>query len=143
MGDELAPSHHIYRYVGGGSIDGDFIDPAAFRRKMKAGVLEAGVSVNWAEYFQATSPAEAVQLLRKLLLAKNFGLGATAQFALLNVAKAKELAAKYADVSIVLDEQPDDPSHSLITGYAEALNDQVAEQLQKAIIDTFPAKAPT
>jgi hypothetical protein len=39
---------------------------------------------------------------------------------------------------IVLDEKPDDPSHSLIKDYDEALNDQVAEELQKVIIAAYP-----
>ena len=76
---DLDPSHHIFRYVGGGSIDGDFIDPAAFRRKVKDGKLEEGLSVNWVEYFQK-----------------------------------------------VLDEQHDDPSHSLIKDYDEAFNVKLA-----------------
>jgi hypothetical protein len=57
----------------------------------------------------------------------------------LNVGAAKDAAAKYIPVAIVLDEEPNDPSHSLVKGY-EAYNDQVAEELAKVIIDTFPAQ---
>jgi hypothetical protein len=57
---------------------------------------------------------------------------------LLKVANAKASASKYASVSIVQDKQPDDDSHSLVTGYAELLNDQVAEQLHKAMITSYP-----
>jgi hypothetical protein len=137
---ELDPLHHIFRYVGGGSIEGDFIDPAAFRRKKKDGKLEEGLSVNWVEYFQKATHKEAVAPLREIFLKKQFKIGATAKFALLNVGGAKAAAARYTTVSIVLDERDDDPSHSLIKDYAEALNDQVAEEFQKVIIDSFPAK---
>lgn len=143
MGDDLDPAHHIFRYVGGGSIEDGVINSSAFRRKIKDGTLESGLSVNWVEWFNTPTPAEAVQPLREVFAAKNFTLGAKAKFALLNVATAKEAAAQYTTVSIILDELPDDKSHSLITNYAEALNDQVAEQLQKAIIDSYPARAAT
>jgi hypothetical protein len=60
---------------------------------------------------------------------------------LLNVESAKAAASEYAAVSIVLDKQPDDGSHSLVKDYAEALNDQVAEQLHKAMITSYPTKS--
>jgi hypothetical protein len=57
----LDPAHHIFRYVGGALIDGDFIDPAAFRRKIKEdGKMEEGLSVNWVEYFRKHTPRESV-----------------------------------------------------------------------------------
>lgn len=136
---DLDPSHHIFRYVGGASIDGDFIEPAAFRRKVKDGKLEEGLSVNWVEYFKKATPKEAIAPLREIF-DKKFKIGATAKFALLNVGAAKTAAARYTAVSIVLDEQDDDPSHSLIKDYDEAFNNQVAEELQKVIIDSFSAK---
>jgi len=67
------------------------------------------------------------------------GLSGTSKFALLNGGAAKAAGATYTPVAIVLDAEPDDPSHSLIKGY-EAYNDQVAEELAKVIIDTYPAK---
>jgi hypothetical protein len=136
---DLDPSHHIFRYVGGASIDGDFIEPAAFRRKVKDSKLEEGLSVNWVEYFKKATPKEAIAPLREIF-DKKFKIGATAKFALLNVGAAKTAAARYTAVSIVLDEQDDDPSHSLIKDYDEAFNNQVAEELQKVIIDSFSAK---
>jgi hypothetical protein len=137
---DLDPSHHIFRYVGGGSIEGDFIDPAAFRRKTKDGKLEEGLSVNWVEYFQKSTPKEAIAPLREIFEKKKFRIGATSKFALLNVGAAKAAAARYTSVSIVMDAQENDPSHSLIRDYDEAFNDQVAEELQKVIIDSFSAK---
>jgi hypothetical protein len=136
---DLDPSHHIFRYVGGASIDGDFIEPAAFRRKVKDGKLEEGLSVNWVEYFKKATPKEAIAPLREIF-DKKFKIGATAKFALLNVGAAKTAAARYTAVSIVLDEQDDDPSHSLIKDYDDALNNQVAEELKKVINESFPAK---
>jgi hypothetical protein len=137
---DLDPSHHIFRYVGGGSIEGDFIDPAAFRRKIKDGKLEEGLSVNWVEYFEKSTPKEAIAPLRQIFDKKKFKIGATSKFALLNVGAAKTAAARYTSVSIVLDAQENDPAHSLIRDYDEAFNDQVAEELQKVIIDSFSAK---
>jgi hypothetical protein len=140
LADEIDDADHIFRYVGGGAIDGDFIEPAAFRRKIKDGKLEEALSVNWVEWFRMSTPREAVQPLRDVFLKKDFRVGPTSRFALLNVGGAKHAAAKYAAVSIILDEQPDDQSHALVKDYDEALNEQVAEELAKAIIATYPTK---
>jgi hypothetical protein len=96
--------------------------------------------VNWVEYFEKSTPKEAVAPLREIFEKKKFKIGATSKFALLNVGAAKTAVARYTSVSIVLDAQENDPSHSLIRDYDEAFNDQVAEELQKAIIDSFSAK---
>ena len=136
---DLDPTHHIFRHVGGASIDGDFIEPAAFRRKKKDGKLEEGLSVNWVEYFQKPTPKEAVPPLRDTFLSKGRKVGATSKFALLNVGAAKTAAMKYATIAIVLEAQHDDPSHSSVKDYDEALNDQVAEQLASVIMDAYPA----
>ena len=71
---------------------------------------------------------------------KGRAVGGEPKFALLNVGRAKAAAGTYTPVSIILDAEPDDPSHSLIKGY-EAYNDQVAEELAKVVIDIFPAKS--
>jgi hypothetical protein len=79
--------------------------------------------------------------LRDVFVAKKRSIGATAECAMLNVGAAKEAASRYADVSVILNAEPIDKSHSLVTGYADALNDQVAEQLQTAISARYPARA--
>jgi hypothetical protein len=140
LADAIDDNDHIFRYVGGSAIDGDFIEPAAFRRKKKQGALEAGLSVNWVEWFQTSTPQEAVRPLRDVFVKKNFTVGPTSRFALLNVGDAKTAAAKWTTIAIVSDEQPDDASHALVTHYDEAFNDQVAEQLAKAIIASYPTK---
>lgn len=99
--------------------------------------MEPGLSVNWVEYFQKATSEEAVPPLCAIFAQKNRKVGKTSKFALLNVAQAKEAAAKYAAISIVLDATDDDPSHSLVKDYEEALNDQVAEELQKVIIAAY------
>jgi hypothetical protein len=71
---------------------------------------------------------------------KGFTVSTTSRFALLNVGAAKAAAAGHAAVSIVLDAQPDDPSHALVKDYDEALNGQVAEQLANVVIATYPTK---
>lgn len=137
---EIDPSAHIFRHIKKSWMDGDFIDPAAFRLRYEAnGQLEEGLSVNWVEYFQMPTPQQAVAPLRALLEGKGRRIGGESKFALLNVGSAKAAAAKHVAVSIVPDPEIDDPSHSLIKGYA-AYNDQVAEELAKVIIDAFSAK---
>jgi hypothetical protein len=140
--NELDPSHHIFRHVGATKIHDDFIEPTAFllRTDEETGqVIEDGLSVNWFEYFQTCKPEEALAPLRDILESKKNGrkVGAQSKFALLNVGAVKAAAEKYVSVSIVLDEEDDDPSHSLVKGY-EAFNDEVAEEIQKIIIAAYP-----
>lgn len=141
--NDLDCLHHIFRHVGGAQIHDDFIDPSAFRRKRKDGKLEDGLSVNWVEYFKKDTPELAVPPLCEIFANKGRKVGPKSKFALLNVGRAKQAAAKYANVSIVLDRQEDDPSHSEVRDYDETLNDQVAEELQKVIIDTYPPTLKT
>jgi hypothetical protein len=47
-------------------MDGDFIDPAAFRLREEHGKLENGLSTNWSEFFHA-QPVKAVKPLREML----------------------------------------------------------------------------
>jgi hypothetical protein len=136
---ELDPAHHFFRHIKKSWIDEDFIDPAAFRLREQDAQFENGLSINWVEHFKKSTPQEAVAPLRKTLENKGRSIGGQSKFALLNVGAAKEAAALYTSVSIVLDAEANDPSHSLVKGY-EAYNDQVAEELAKVIIQTFPAK---
>jgi len=138
---ELDPSHHIFRHIKKSWMDGDFLEPAAFRLRQEAdGRFEAGLSVNWLEYFQKATPQEAIAPLRDIFVKKGRTVSPQSRFALLNVGTTKTAAAIYTPVTIVLDAEPDDPSHSLVKGY-EAHNDQVAEELAKIVIDTYPAKS--
>jgi len=136
---DLDHAHHFLRHIKKSWTDGDFIDPAAFRLRKEGGQFEQGLSVNWLEYFQASAPQDAIAPLRDILIRKGRTVGGQSKFALLNVGAAKDAAATYTPVAIVLDEEPNDPSHSLVKGY-EAYNDQVAEELAKVIIATFPAQ---
>jgi hypothetical protein len=139
--DELRPPHHIFRHIKKSWMDGDFVEPAAFRLRedKQSGQLEAGLSVNWVEYFQKTTPQEAVAPLVETLEKKGRAIGGQSKFALLNVGEAKSAAAMYSAVTIILNAEVDDPSHSLIKGY-EVYNDQVAEELAKVIIGLHQAK---
>ncbi len=133
---DLEPSSHIFRHIKKSWIDGDFVDPAAFRLRQG---IELGLSVNWVEYFERATPAEAVQALGEVLEKKGRRVGGESRFALLNVGEAKLAAARYVRIEIVRDEEPGDPSHSLVVGYS-AYNDQVAEELAKVVMATLPAK---
>ena len=119
---DLDYSHHFFRHIKKSWTDGDFIEPAAFRLREENGQFEKGLSVNWLEYFQTPTPQDAIAPLRDILISKGRTVGGQSKFALLNVGAAKDAAAKYIPVAIVLDEEPNDPSHSLVKGY-EAYND--------------------
>jgi hypothetical protein len=69
-------------------------------------------------------------------------IGAESKFALLNIGAVKEAAAKYCIVTIALNEEEGDPSHSLIQGY-EAFNELVAEEIRKIIIAAYPPPSRT
>lgn len=136
----LDDSHHFFRHIKKSWMDGQFIEPAAFRlRRLDNGQLEHGLSINWVEYFQRPTPKEAVQPLRDLLQMKGRKVGGESRFALFKVDTAKAAAAKFTKVEIVMDEEPDDPSHALVKGY-QPFNDQVAEELAKVVITSFAAK---
>ena len=133
---ELDPSHHIFRHIKMSWIDGDFVDPAAFRMRQN----EDGLSVNWVEYFGKSNAQEAVTPLRDVLTKKGLKIGGQSKFALLNVDTTKVAAAKHAKIVIVADEEPNDNSHALVKGY-EAFNEQVAEELAKVVIATYPSNS--
>lgn len=137
---ELDPSHHVFRHIKKSWMDGDFIEPAAFRlRRQDNGQLEKGLSVNWVEYFKKHIAEEAVPSLREIFIKKGRNPGGKSKFALLNVGASKAAAARYTNITIVHDEEKDDPSHSLIKDF-EAFNDQVAEELAKTVIAAFPVR---
>ncbi len=136
---DLDNSHHFFRHIKKSWTDGDFIEPAAFRLREENGRFEKGLSVNWLEYFQQPTPQEAIAPLRDILIRKGRTIGGESKFALLNVGAAKNAAARYTHIAILLDKEENDPSHSLVKGY-EVYNDLVAEELAKIIINTFPAK---
>jgi len=138
---ELDPNHHVLRHIKKSWMDGEFVDPAAFRlAKKQDGQLEDGLSVNWVEYFGKSHPRETIPLLREIFEKKGRRVGGESKFALLNVDAANAAAARYTAISIVNDEQEHDPSHALVKGY-EKYNDEVAEELSKVVIDMFPAKS--
>lgn len=140
---DIDPAHHVVRHIKSTWVDGDFIEPAAFRlrKNEQSGGFEDGLSVNWIEYFQKPAPQEAVAPLVEILEKKGRKIGGESRFALLNVGATTAAAAMYTRITIVLDTEPDDPSHALVKGY-EAYNDQVAEEFAKAVITTYRAKPP-
>jgi hypothetical protein len=44
---ELDPSHHFFRHIKKSWMDGEFVEPAAFRLRTDDGRLEEGLSINW------------------------------------------------------------------------------------------------
>jgi hypothetical protein len=137
----LDPSHHFFRHLKKTWMEGDFIDPAAFRirRDKDTEQFEDGLSVNWVEYFGKPTAQVAVAPLVDILEKKGRTVGKLSKFALLNVGSAKAAAKQYVDIAVVNDAEPSDASHALVKGY-EAHNDQVAEELAKIIIATYSAK---
>lgn len=137
--DDLAPADHFFRHIKKSWIDDGFIEPAAFRLSEKEiSNPDDGLSINWVEYFQKANPQEAVAPL-VAVLEKKRKIGGESRFALLNVQAAKDAAAQYTPIQIVMDREDLDPSHALVKGYASH-NDQVAEELQKIIITSYQAK---
>lgn len=139
---ELDPKHHFFRHIGASFLyDDGSIGHTAFRLKqdMTTGQLEDGLSVNWVEYFGKADPKEAIAPLRSIIEGKGRKVGAQSKFALLNVDSAKAAAAKYINIVVVPDAEPNDASHALVKGY-ETFNDQVALELAKVVIATYPAK---
>jgi hypothetical protein len=137
---DLDTSHHFFRHIKKSWMDGDFVDPAAFRLARKPdGQFEDGLSVNWLEYFGKSHPQEAIAPLREILEKKGRRVGGESKFALLNVGAAKTVAVRYIAITIARDEQKDDPSHALVKGY-QTHNDEVAEELAKVVIDMYSAK---
>jgi hypothetical protein len=139
---ELDPSHHFFRHIKKSCMDGEFVEPAAFRLRTDDGRLEERLSINWFEYFQTTTPEAAITPLRNILDGKGRKVGGDSKFAFLNVGAAKTAAAQHTPVAIVSDEEENDRSHALVKGY-EVYNEQVAEALQKVIIATYPARTET
>lgn len=137
---DLDDSHHFFRHIKKSWMDGEFIDPAAFRlRTLDNGQFEDGLSINWVEFFQKPTPKEAVQPLCIILQKKGRTVGGKSRFALLEVRGAKAAAARFTNIQIVTDEEPDDLSHALVKGY-HSFNEQVAEELAKVVITSFAAK---
>lgn len=118
-------------------MDGDFIDPAAFRLREEHGKFENGLSTNWCEFFHA-QPVRAVRPLREMLEQKGRRISANSKFALLNVGAAVNAAAEYTSIQIATDGDEQDPSHVLVTGY-EAHNDEVAEKFAQIVMAAYAA----
>ena len=139
---ELDESQHIFRHIKKSWMDGDTVTFNAFLlREDEAGqVIERGLSVNWVEYFKKDTPQQAIPELRATFEQKGRGVGGQSRFALLNVGAVHLAAAeaKCTPVSVILD-APDDPSHASIEGYT-AYNYQMALELSKVVIDSYPAK---
>lgn len=138
--EDLAPSHHFFRHIKKSWMDGNFIDPAAFRLRKTGEQFENGLSVNWCEYFEKSDPKDAIAPLRDTLTKKGRTIKDSHKFTLLNVRAAKNAAVKYTSIAVVHDEEENDPSHSLVKGY-ESHNDQVAEELAKVVTATYPASS--
>jgi hypothetical protein len=135
---ELAETDHFFRHIKKSWMDGDFIDPAAFRLRLDKN--EKGLSVNWVEYFKKSNPRDAITPLLEIFARKGRNAGGQSIFAMFNVGQAKTAAAKYVPIEIVPKPEDDDESHAEMIGY-EGYNDQVAEELAKVILEKFPAKS--
>ena len=135
---DIDDSDHFFRHIKKSWMDGDFVDPSAFRLARKQDKFEDGLSVNWLEYFGKSTPGEAIAPLRETLIKKKRSVGGESKFALLNVAEAKSAAAAYIAIAIVHDAEDNDQSHALVKGYEEC-NEQVAEELAKVVKHLYPA----
>ncbi len=81
-GADLPDEHHVARYVKPSLVDGDEVDAAAF--VLRQG--EAGLSVNWLEYFGGRDRRRQVDAVRGML---RLNLSKNGRFATLNVGETK------------------------------------------------------
>src|SRR5260370_34483177 len=112
---EVPSDDHVLRHVTASAIDGDFVDPSAYRLKtLPGGTMEEGLSVNWAEYFKKATLAETVPLVVTALEGKGRTIRRTHKLAGINVGRAVAAASAYVAIRFIKDPEPKDPSHALV-----------------------------
>jgi len=113
----IPDNHHVMRHVPfrslikdeDGNAKGGFF-PQAF--ELREG--ETGLSVNWLEYFNGTYDENKESSVR--MFRKTRKIGKKSAFATGNVKKLRDTCAEkgYSKVLVILDEDEDNKSHSLI-----------------------------
>lgn len=148
--DPLENENNVSRYVGGGKLDDDG-RPAADAFKLSDGDVEGAnknsephLSVNWLEYYELSTEVDAVEAVRQTFRDKDYNVGSTAKFIVLNVGET--IAAMYAEIqketSIRYYPDPTDLSHSGIFGIPWEHRKRVGRILADLVAENkiYPAK---
>ncbi len=141
-GDVLPPGDHVARYCGGSRMNPETDLPTVEGFHERSG--ETGLSVNWLEFFDAEHMAHAVDQIREAFKQKDYGVGPSGRFVVLNVSQAV-MAANAIDgcaLEAIHRPEPNDPSHAQLEGVPKderALG--VATELLHLVsaADVFPA----
>lgn len=111
-GRPLLDADHIARYCRPACVDPNDNAPLACAFQIRKS--ETFLSVNWLEYFDVSSEAEAVDEVRAVLR-KKLGLKKRGRIAVLNVGDAR--GATECDLRVTHQPTGDDGSHAGISGY--------------------------
>ncbi len=134
----LLEYHHIARHCRARDMVNGIPRENAFR--LRPG--EEYLSTNWLEHFHESHRQTQIAGVRQALADKNFRVGRTASFAVLNVAAAVNTCkgGLNLDIEIVALGEPHDPSHAGIFGYTE-YNTDVAALLAQSVVpnEIYPA----
>ena len=140
MGQIIRDEDHVVRYIGGKKIDQGRIQASAFFLKKDQKYL----SVNWIEFFGQPNLADAVREIRGVFGRKEYKLGASARFAVLNVGEAKSFVLEGTEqiyrIFFTEEALSDDPSHAGINGITQENQMMIGEILSEAVQDTFSAR---
>ena len=134
----LPDDHHIVRHVGSSKIKKGKVEASAFELRPN----EAGVSVNWLEYYSGLGKADQLSKIRR---SSGLSLKKSGRFAELNVGRVRQRLVDegFEKISIVHSPLCKNPSHSEIRGLPDANSAFDAEMagdfIAKCVIECHPA----
>ena len=132
---------NIIRHCGAGWFDNGQLLPRAFQ--LKRDKQEVAISVNWLEFHKRLTFVEAMEDVTNELAAIGRHIGATSQFARLNVGRVRREIAAHTKGKIVLEVQhepiPKNSSHSEIHGmhHLNRVDEFVAAHLLCKLVEEF------
>ena len=138
----IADEHRVARYCGQTKQD-EYGGPAVtafFLRKID-GKDEEGLSVNWVEYFGLSDQEEAMRSVRAALERKGREVGTEGIFALLRVGDTRRAASPQRSICFRHDPVAQDCSHTLIVGYQELEDMELATVLKEQTMEVVPVRA--
>lgn len=134
IGQELAESDHVVRYVPGRLIgEQDNLDPEAFMlREADTKDDPPGLSVNWLEF---TGHADRPDQLAQIREWSCLTLRKSGRFAELNVGNVLATVKNELDSVKIIHKPNDDPSHSVVIGLPPPEDVNVSENIGLMIVD--------
>ena len=133
----LAEKDHVMRHVSYKRLEKDEngepigILPEAFELRED----EKGISVNWLEYFKGTHQDNIVSSVKKFRATRK--IGKTSGYGIGVVGKLQDVCAKHGanKVRVLLDEEPNNKSHSIIIRMPKDNLDILQAIAQEVFID--------